>query len=375
MSKHLKNYAATRAATNLIMAAARSEKAESGCVRMPKVFFIVGVIGFAALATATFFCGRIPHMFGIAAGFAVLALPDLALIIAYFNQRIYYTDEMFVHKNFWGIKRLYRYGDITGMRMDGDVSLFLGKRKIRVHDKAVGKKEFVRCADKGYRRVYDISIPRLPRKKTDIFNGNIKNPGESIAVGIILIGGLALIYWFMLYGMWILSVKTQDELTVSAVAFSRCEVQDNAIQLYGDDEKCYIIPKYKKIMPDSDEFLDEYQNGGTLILGYAKANNSNNLYVYTVESNDGKTFVTFEKSDALQKEEFRQRNKEMPKPFKVLLIFFPTVMIMFVASGFYVGRHIEKFSPKTVHIFFQNSNINWPNTKKKPSSKKRKKRR
>lgn len=88
MSKHLKNYVATRAATRLVMDAAQSEKARAGRVTMPKVFFVIGIIGFVLLATATFLCGRIPHMIGIAAGFAILALPDLALIIAYFNQRI-----------------------------------------------------------------------------------------------------------------------------------------------------------------------------------------------------------------------------------------------------------------------------------------------
>ncbi len=373
MSKHLKNYAATRAATRLVMDAAQSEKAKAGRVTMPKVFFVIGIIGFVLLTTATFLCGRIPHMIGIAAGFAILALPDLALIIAYFNQRIYYTDEMFVHKNFWGIKRLYRYEDITGIRIDGDVNLFLGKRKVRIYDRAVGKKEFVRCAGEGYHRVYDKGIPLVPRKKNDIFNGNIKNPGEAIAVGIILIGGMALIYWFMLYGMWALSIKTKDELTVSTVAFNHCEIQDDAIQLYGDSEKCYIIPKYKRVMPDADEFLDEYQNGGTLILGYDKANDNVNLYVYTVESNDGRMFVTFEKSDTLQREVFRQC-KAIPKPITTLMIFPPIVMLLFVAAGLYVGRHVEKFSPKTVHIFYQNSNINWPNSKKKPSAKKRKKR-
>lgn len=374
MSRHLKNYVATRAATRLVMDAAQSEKAKAGRVTMPKVFFVIGIIGFVLLATATFLCGRISHMIGIAAGFAILALPDLALIIAYFNQRIYYTDEMFVHKNFWGIKRLYRYEDITGIRIDGDVNLFLGKRKVRIYDRAVGKKEFVRCAGEGYHRVYDKGIPLVPRKKNDIFNGNIKNPGEAIAVGIILIGGMALIYWIYLYGMWALTAKTQDELTVSTVAFNHCEIQDDAIRLYGDGEKCYIIPKYKRIMPDADEFLDEYQNGGTLILGYAKVYANEDVYVYTAESNDGRMFVTFEKSDALQKERFIQRWKVMPKPITTLMIFPPIVMLLFVAAGFYVGRHVEKFSPKTVHIFYQNSNINWPNSKKKPSAKKRKKR-
>lgn len=107
-------------------------------------------------------------MIGIAAGFAILALPDLALIIAYFNQRIYYTDEMFVHKNFWGIKRLYRYEDITGIRIDGDVNLFLGKRKVRIYDRAVGKNLFaVRERDTV---VYMIKVFRWCREKRTVYS-------------------------------------------------------------------------------------------------------------------------------------------------------------------------------------------------------------
>jgi len=48
-------------------------------------------------------------------------------------------------------------------------------------------------------------------------------------------------------------------------------------------EKCYIIPKYKSIMPDADEFLDEYQNGGTLILGYAKVYANEAYMIYCRE--------------------------------------------------------------------------------------------
>lgn len=355
------------------MDAAKSEKAKAGRVTMPKVFFVIGIIGFVLLATATFLCGRIPHMIGIAAGFAILALPDLALIIAYFNQRIYYTDEMFVHKNFWGIKRLYRYEDITGIRIDGDVNLFWESGKSAFMTGQSERKNLFAMRERDT-IAYMIKVSRWCREKERYIQRQHKNPGEAIAVGIILIGGMALIYWIFLYGMWALTAKTQDELTVSTVAFNHCEIQDDAIRLYGDGEKCYIIPKYKSIMPDADEFLDEYQNGGTLILGYAKVYANEDVYVYTAESNDGRIFVTFEKSDALQKERFIQRWKVMPKPITALMIFFPTVMLMFVAAGFYVGRHVEKFSPKTVHIFYQNSNINWPNSKKKPSAKKRKKR-
>ena len=54
MSKYLKNDAVKQVARNLIMNAAQREKAKAGRVTMPKVFFVIGIIGFVLLATA--FC-------------------------------------------------------------------------------------------------------------------------------------------------------------------------------------------------------------------------------------------------------------------------------------------------------------------------------
>ena len=62
-------------------------------------------------------------------------------------------------------------------------------------------------------------------------------PPLALYGGVVLMG-----LCFYLYGMWALTAKTQDELTVSTVAFNHCEIQDDAIRLYGDGEKCYIIP-------------------------------------------------------------------------------------------------------------------------------------
>lgn len=61
MSRHLKNYVATRAATRLVMDAAKSEKAKAGRVTMPKVFLLSGL-------SVLFFWQRL-HSF--AAGFPI----------------------------------------------------------------------------------------------------------------------------------------------------------------------------------------------------------------------------------------------------------------------------------------------------------------
>ena len=113
MSRHLKNYAATRAATRLVMDAAQSEKAKAGRVTMPKVFFVIGIIGFVLLATATFLCGRIPHMIGIAAAPAKPAFPHFPLPFDYSTHPIYYIAETFSLKILWATTRLYNYKIIT----------------------------------------------------------------------------------------------------------------------------------------------------------------------------------------------------------------------------------------------------------------------
>lgn len=100
MSKHLKNYAATRAATRLVMDAAQSEKARAGRVTMPKVFLVVGSVEFAVMIALTFFSLLSAHLPAFAVIFGVFSLAGLALVIVYFNQRIYYTNEMLVYKNF-----------------------------------------------------------------------------------------------------------------------------------------------------------------------------------------------------------------------------------------------------------------------------------
>lgn len=371
MSKHLKNYAATRAATRLVMDAAQSEKAKAGRVMMPKVFFVIGIIGFVLLATATFLCGRIPHMIGIAAGFAILALPDLALVIVYFNQRIYYTNEMLVYKNFFGIKRACRYDELTGIVIEKDVKLFAGEKKFNIDSMAVGRKEFLRCAEAGYYRAHQTDIPIVPRPKDDIFKGNIKDSEQFVCSYIIIAVCLTILIGLCLYGAKS-DAPTENELRVSTVTFERCEVRGERLLLYNGGEKYYCIPYYKELIPDADKFLDDNRNGGTLTLGFIESGDldkdSVGYYaVYTVES-DGKELVTLEKTISINR---AKEKKPLSVLASVMIAVWLLVMLTILAS-IYVGRHVKELSPKVVRIFFRSNVVNWPDPMKTPSEKKRK---
>lgn len=371
MSRHLKNYVATRAATRLVMDAAQSEKARAGRVTMPKAFFVIGIIGFVLLATATFLCGRIPHMIGIAAGFAILALPDLALIIAYFNQRIYYTNEMLVYKNFFGIKRACQYDELTGIVIEKDVKLFAGEKKFNIDSMAVGRKEFLRCAEAGYYRTHQTDIPIVPRPKDDIFKGNIKDSEQFVCSYIIIAVCLTILIGLCLYGAKS-DASTENELRVSTVTFERCEVRGERLLLYNGGEKYYCIPYYKELIPDADKFLDDNRNGGTLTLGFIESGDPDKdsvgyYAVYTVES-DGKELVTLEKTISIN----RAKEKKPLSVFASVMIAVWLLVMLTILASIYVGRHVKELSPKVVRIFFRSNVVNWPDPMKTPSEKKRK---
>lgn len=130
MSKYLKNDAVEQVARNLIMNAAQREKAKAGRVTMPKVFLVVGSVEFAVMIALTFFSLLSAHLPAFAVIFGVFSLAGLALVIVYFNQRIYYTNEMLVYKNFFGIKRACRYDELTGIVIEKDVKLFAGEKSL-----------------------------------------------------------------------------------------------------------------------------------------------------------------------------------------------------------------------------------------------------
>lgn len=164
MSKYLKNDAVKQVARNLIMNAAQREKAKAGRVTMPKVFLVVGSVEFAVMIALTFFSLLSAHLPAFAVIFGVFSLAGLALVIVYFNQRIYYTNEMLVYKNFFGIKRACRYDELTGIVIEKDVKLFAGEKKFNIDSMAVGRKEFLRCAE-----ARDITVPikRISRSSRD----------------------------------------------------------------------------------------------------------------------------------------------------------------------------------------------------------------
>ncbi|HCD91617.1 MAG TPA: hypothetical protein DEQ52_08085 [Ruminococcaceae bacterium] len=344
----------SRAAVQSIMAIAESENSKPGRVTMPKVFLGVGIFDVIAMGVGIYFSLRFKEILP-AVIFSILALLGIFLIIGYFNQRIYYSSDKFVSSNFWGVKRTYSYGEITGIMGYGrntDVKIYIGDKKIAIDRMAVGKKEFIEFALKRHRELKHKNIPLLrAAKKKDLFNGNIANPGEFIAVYIIIAVGVVLLFGIMIFLMF--QTPSNPDIRYSAVTFDNCKVSGKDLQLRVKGDLSYKINYYDEVLPNADAFLAKYKNGGILKLGYqriySRKYEPDYYKVYYVQSANGEILVTPEKTSEVFERHSKEDDPKMIALLSVLMLF----LLSFIPGSIYAGRHADTLNPKIVRIFFK----------------------
>lgn len=278
--------------------------------------------------------------------FSSFSLLSVSLIIAYCNCRISYDASSFEVKNFWGVKRNYSYDSITAIRGDtGNVTLYVGKDSVKVYEYYVGNAKFLSFAKKQYmNQTGGKLIPKVKSKsKFDLFNGNVKNPGEFLFI-YILIAVLSL-------GANIRVVVSSNEsykTEAKALSYTHYEIVDNDLHLYSaDDSLYYNIPKYKKLIKNSDNFLSQCDKGASFkITCWAF---DDRYDVLSITGNDGKIYLS--ESDT---SEYYRKN------------ILGTIMILagvnllwlaYVIVSVYVGRHPKKFSKQFIRLFFKESSI------------------
>ncbi len=102
--------------------------------------------------------------------------------------------------------------------------------------------------------------------KFDIFNGNIKNPGELIflyaLIGILCIATLV---FFALNS----DVKSPADLQYASVEFARYEIDDDNLLLYANGcDQFYSIPGYRETLTDWEVFLSLCRDHTVFHVGY-----------------------------------------------------------------------------------------------------------
>lgn len=296
---------------------------------------------------------------GLTLVFSLFAALNSSLILAAQNIRILYNGDGFVSYNFWGLRRRYAYGDITGISggTNQDVTLWVGRRTVRIDEYAVGRSAFLAQAKKQYRIRHNGNAIPAKRPKWDVFNGNLENPGTVLVThGMLILLCLGMMIFLPIFcSNYIANLSLVSE----TVTFSRYEADRSDLLLYTDSSAIvYQISDYRKKMEDPAQFLARCGAGQRFRVQYAVYGKEDSVYygLWSISGEDGTDYLTLAESRIYLRRNFLGASAILAVPLLALVF----LLVMSIR----VGRHPERYSRRFVYLFFKPGYINTENCKK-----------
>lgn len=184
----------------------------------------------------------------------------------------------------------------------------------------------------------------VKKKWYDVFNGHVSSPGEFILI-YVMIGAISIGAMIMLAVAS--TPKAAEDLTYKTLSFERYEVQDKNLRLYAENEPYYTIPAYGELMTNPEVFTSAVADGTTFVVGYEYYDEADIPY-YGIESIVGTDGVVYLSMDEVHEYRWGEATIAVAV-FGFLTVFW----IIYVALSIYVGRNPDKFSRKTIRLFFK----------------------
>lgn len=332
----------------------KADKEQKGLVRLPAIFFIAGAFDAVVcliFATITIYEKESAWVTILFLSFEIIGI---FLIIAYINCRVFYNEDGFVSRNFFGFKKKASYKDITGMRKTvEDVYVFMGRKKIVISKISTGSYEFISFFSEKYKEEHNgKQVPIIKPSTKDIFNGNVSDPGSILVA----------------YGFLVLIALVSVGLAIYVVHFDK-DFVDNTIkhtvkfvsyeeELDGEIKLTTVNGDVYKISYTDEQFnienIKEYCDGKTSLVTYskeAKPRKSEDYYSIKAIMHNGEFILSFEDNDRLHKQE--------EKICIGIAIFACVLIASFIISSVIVARNPEKYSRKVVRLFFKDGYVNY----------------
>lgn len=324
---------------------------KEGNVFMPKFFLIFGLIISTLFFIPTVITAFLKEPIWVTLIFFALSLLGAAFIIAYVNCKITYNEEGFVAKSFLGIKRKYTYDQVTSLRENAHEDyLYVGKRRVMIDEFAVGGPEFIAYVRKQYRKMNDgKQLPKFQKNRFDIFNGNVRNPGEFVFIFALIAFLILAIAVFIVWHVFFFK-STVDNTVAQNVTFISCEVKDDEIVMISSDNALYKIVNFGDDL-DIDE-LSSVCDGSTPLTAYSKEitpKNGDDYYSLKAICKDDSYLISLEDSNRWHRE---QNWKAIFIP-----IGFAVYWGIIVGCSVIVGRNPKKFGRKVVRLFFKDGYV------------------
>lgn len=333
----------------------RLKKSNGNGVFLPDFFLIIGIIGmivFGILLCAMVYSGAEILVLSLIP--IVFILVSISLIMAWKNCYILYDDEGFTQSTFFGRKRHFTYDQVTGYKggAGADFSIYVGKKKVSVDKMAINNAEFLslvmlKCMDNG------VALKKI-RGKGDIFNGNIKNPGEIIAVYTILL--FFMVGFTVFLGWMSLSPVTEKDCEKYEIVFNKCEQKGSDLYLYSKEKDLdeFIIFNYSNYMDDIDriEKLCDKKEKFSVWSKHYNIEEKGEYNEICKLSYKGEKFYTFDDATIQKRKDF--------SAIPVLLVFsgMTLLIVLIVVFSIITGRNPKKY-PRLVKLFFRKEYIDY----------------
>lgn len=348
---------------NFILAAARNSKAtQERVVVLPKLFFVIGLIGGGFFLIPIVVLLHNNDSSWEIVLFLFFFLLAASICVAYLNCRITYDEDHFTAKNFWGFKRSYRYQDITLIEGQTTVKIHIGKRIVRIDEFATGKDQFLLFARTQYKKYYKnknvsktipADSPELVRKrKRSLFLGHVENPGKFIFVYLLI---YALLIGSLVFGIVDSTPKSPEDFEYRSIVVDQYELDRNRLILYpaGSADK-YRIVGYDKVLADADRFLELCANAERFSVGFCRNALHSKSAPYSIEHIIGADGTVYLTPEAVYQYRFGSVGQ-----IGLIAVLGGMILLwtVFVVFSIRVGRHPERYSKKTIGLFFRSDYI------------------
>lgn len=324
----------------------RHPKKDADIVVLSRVLPIIGMVASTFFTVLTFLSAFDEDSGWAPFAFFAFSMLGNVLIVAYCNCRIWYDEDGFTVKSFFGMKRRYRYAAITGIRYAAhETYLYVGRRRVMIDEMAIGSAQLLGFAQREYRRIYKgQSIPERKTQRFDLFRGNISNPGELLFVYILV--GLIAVGLLVFVSVYVFTTSfTENNTKRAEVVFESFKLEDDTVFMTNAAGDVY---KIRSVPDDFDtaamrEIADAHKEVTVYYDVHKRDNGPDHALIRAIRDGEREIF-TFEESSALHTREYW--------PLIPFVSLFSLLWGAYIAFSVVVGRNPKKYR-KIIHWFFK----------------------
>lgn len=343
----------------------RRENDRGKAVYLSKALLWVGVVCGGIFLVISWISAVQDGGVGVAICFGVFVLLSLALMLGWKNCYIVYDQKGFTQRNILGMQCSFTYDQLTAYRLaDGvgtDIKLYACGKTVTVDMMAKNGIAFLVEARKGYARCnHGTVLPNVweEKRKTQketgkgSFSAHVHNPGEFLAVFIILIVFLVGMSIFCL--VMVLEPVERADCEQMSVTFSSWKVEGDTLFLRADGfDEPFKIGDYEEYMSGFAQ-LTEKCDGKTQFTAwteYYEPDDADSCYLIRELSADGMTFRTFADST----------NAKREGCWPVLYIFggLDSLLLLMSWLTYKIGCNPRKYPKWLVYAFFKKNAISF----------------